>query len=325
MDMTIDQFIKQGGLGKPARSLPVKSRKNSAPPIIVSGTRELSPADLDKLNQPKGKDYQTIKELRPQHHRIARLIAKGEKISVVRAVTGYSSSHISLLLQSPSFKELVDFYKSRVSAQFDIVVERLQALTGAGTEELLARLEEDPDMFSNAELIKLTEGMLDRTGHGKTSTVNVNQATLDITRIMELKAAVNLKERGKVIELSPDKETEMGQTSGGHSAGQITGSPKQDGRGIEKAGLSVREQDREVLEADVSEPGNNLGTVVPIRGRERSRVLSNRPLRDNSPQPSDTVRVQEDTVSGSISSDERPVCAGTEKDISTSSDNIDGL
>lgn len=126
--------------------------------------RELTAADI--AAGPQRQDaVQTpvIKRLRTQHHHLARLIAEGRKEIEVSALTGYSQSRISILKNDPAFAELIEHYKQEAAVAYVNVHERLAALGIASLDELQARLEEDPDKFSNKELRELAAMLFDRS------------------------------------------------------------------------------------------------------------------------------------------------------------------
>lgn len=113
-------------------------------------------------------------KIRSRHHLIAQLLATGMKAAEVSRRTGYSPSRISILQNDPTFKELLEAYKGHhENVAFD-VRERLRQLSLDTIDVLQQRIDEDPDQFSSEELFQMAELSLDRTGVGKSSTVQHN-------------------------------------------------------------------------------------------------------------------------------------------------------
>jgi hypothetical protein len=102
---------------------------------------------------------------------IAQLLAIGMKPKDVALKTGYSVSRISILQLDPAFKELLANYTAEQDNLTVDIKERLRHLSMDSIDVIQARFDDDPTQFSNKELFDLAELTLDRTGHGKTATV----------------------------------------------------------------------------------------------------------------------------------------------------------
>src|SRR5262245_34162476 len=74
--------------------------------------RELTQSDLTLLDQPRGVFSRPISKLRDSHHALARALAAGMKPGEASLITGYSLSRISVLQADPTFRELLEFYRS---------------------------------------------------------------------------------------------------------------------------------------------------------------------------------------------------------------------
>jgi hypothetical protein len=141
--------------------------------------RELDEADLALVtDQEAGIKPEQVKHLLQSHHTIARLLAKGERPQNVSLICGIGISRISILKGDPAFAELLEYYidmegEANKAATVDLA-QRLALLGEDSVEALHDRLRDNPDQFSNKELTSLAEVVLDRTGFGKTSTVNSN-------------------------------------------------------------------------------------------------------------------------------------------------------
>lgn len=134
-------------------------------PIFMAFQRELTRSDLDLvLNPPeKGIVASPIAKLRNSHHMLARLLAEGRKNGECALMTGYSPSRISILQNDPAFQDLLAYYKANTEAKYLDVHERLATLGLATLDELQERLEENPDSFSNKDMLALAEFALDRS------------------------------------------------------------------------------------------------------------------------------------------------------------------
>ena len=166
MDKLIDEVLS---------APPARGRRQSAGPQAMI-VRDLTEEDVRKLWGMKDGDLSSEppprQKLKHAHHNLARLLASGVPHMECHYQTGYNISTISILLNDPSFKDLVEYYKSQVNEQFLNVHERLASLSMDVVTELQDRLENEPDEFTNSELKGLLETTLDRTGHGPTSSVN---------------------------------------------------------------------------------------------------------------------------------------------------------
>lgn len=138
-----------------------------------------------------------ILKLRTTHHELARLLACGFKDVDISRVTGYSQSRISILKRDPMFSQLVDEYMARRDEFAVDFSARLRQISATSLEMLQERMEDEPKAFTPRDLRQLAEMALDRTGHGKTMTVNnvnVTKQTLD-----EIKASIEKAHKGRVI------------------------------------------------------------------------------------------------------------------------------
>ena len=154
---------------------PLRSR----PSLELEVTRELAETELGVYHQ----SYKqpgvpvTLKKLRDTHHTLARALASGMTTVEASAFTGRSKTSIGLLLKDPTFIELVASYRSTQSAMEADFHAKLRAVGLDAIDELQDRLDEDPDKFSQKELMDLVQLTADRTGHGphtKSTQLNVN-------------------------------------------------------------------------------------------------------------------------------------------------------
>jgi hypothetical protein len=139
--------------------------RRPAPAPVLGYVRELNAGDIHLLLNPppQGLKSTPLVKLRHQHHMLARLLAEGRKPQEVMAITGYSGSRISILQNDPAFKELVAYYQSNTQEVYLDMHSRLATLGEATIEELRERLEDNPEGFSQKELMALAELTLDRS------------------------------------------------------------------------------------------------------------------------------------------------------------------
>jgi len=162
--------------------------------------RELSEADALLIQSgacPATKPT-AIQEVRDRHHWIAKLVADGISDIEISAIVGMSPGRVGVLRNDPAFIELVSHYTEVRTALGIDITQRLSYLSGAVTQEMARRLEESPEEISNKDLIKLGEVVLDRSGHGASSTVHV-KTTDTVAFLKELRAKSEAEKSKTVI------------------------------------------------------------------------------------------------------------------------------
>lgn len=165
--------------------------------VSTTRGRDLTLADMSKAADGAG----PVKRLRERHHALARAVAEGLKTDKQIAIeSGYTSATLSRLRTDPAFCELVDFYARGFEAIQRDALERLKELSLDAMGEISDRLEEDPESFSNGQLMELTKLTTDRTGFGPSSSSEVN---VNVGFAKRLSAAAD---RAKIIDVTPEKE-----------------------------------------------------------------------------------------------------------------------
>jgi hypothetical protein len=167
--------------------------------------RDLVPADLAALRPEAGRaDLSTPQQFRDTHHRIARLVASGLRLTEVAERTGFSYGRVTMLSKSPAFQSLVDFYREKVAeafvqAELDFHADATRVRTKAlrHVEEHFDRADEADEIVPLRLALATVEATADRTGYGKQSTkFNVNtdfakaleQAYVAQARVIESRA-----------------------------------------------------------------------------------------------------------------------------------------
>jgi hypothetical protein len=181
VDLDIDALVDAA-----VASLPRTPKGRVVPPGFL---REIGEEDLPALRTGRRENAQRrpLQKVRHTHHLAARCLAEGKSVVETSFITGYTPTRISDLKSDPTFQELMAHYKGEVDAKWLNVQERLATLSMAVTEEMQERLENLPESFSNEELRRWAETLLDRSGQGKTSTVRVESRELRISLIEQIK------------------------------------------------------------------------------------------------------------------------------------------
>lgn len=191
------------------------SRGQKPRPLAVVVRRELTEVDVKTLWDlpPGGLEAETrpLVRLRYQHHYLARLLAEGRPDAECHLCTGYSISRISILKNDPAFRELITYYQSQVEEVYINVHQRLAAVGLNSIEELMDRLDNDPDRFTNRELMELSELGLDRSGYGPQSKVHhTSEAVLTSDVLARLKDELAKRSLGTVRALPQSGERPSG-------------------------------------------------------------------------------------------------------------------
>lgn len=191
-----------GDLGLEITTAAAEGRK--AAPLALAFVREISRGDLALLaSVPKAAGQAVIKKLTERHHALARALAGGMRPTEAAISIGYDVSRVSVLKSCPAFADLVEFYREQVSAEYVGFHSRMASLGHDAAATIQDRLEDDPDDFTNDELLKLATSMADRTGYGPSRTekvdVNVNLGErLQSARLRAKEAAM-----AQIIDVTP--------------------------------------------------------------------------------------------------------------------------
>ncbi len=131
-------------------------------PVTVEVVRELGAADIPLLLDPPpvAAEGPRIVQIRNSHHNLAQLLSKGLDHGTVSLMTGYSMSHISILMGDPSFQALYEHYLGVKEQVFVDVLERMKIVGLNSLDELQDRLEHEPHKFSNREMMEMAEMLL---------------------------------------------------------------------------------------------------------------------------------------------------------------------
>ena len=150
-------------------------------PLEAEYVRDITEADLAIMAvKPLGSMSPALKRITDRHHSLARLLASGVSEGEAAMITGYDVSRVSILKNSPAFQELLALYQSEVKREFVTTLEHMAGIARDAALILRERMEENPDRFTNSELVKMNIDMADRTTEPP--------GTVDLPEIIELTA-----------------------------------------------------------------------------------------------------------------------------------------
>lgn len=172
--------------------------------VAVSRVRSLVPEDLKFLAQEKGSIAPPLQRLKDRHHSLARAIASGMSHSLAAAQVGILPTSLSILLRDPSFKELLEFYRSEQDAIFRNSQEAMVGVKMAALDEVKRRLDDDEmaSKMSMDVLLETIKTVADRTGDGPASKTTNVQVNVDFGARLEA-ARKRVAER-KLIDVTPE-------------------------------------------------------------------------------------------------------------------------
>jgi hypothetical protein len=183
-------------------------------PRIITCTIEgiLEPDDLAALADgslvgeagPKEvEDPSNLKRIRERHHSLARLVASGMSQDLVASICNYTPSYVSILLNNPAMKELVEHYRIINGNSSTVIAERLRTVGLKALETLNDKLDNE-EITDTHELAAVAKLGLDRAGHGPTSTTHTVSEThlIDHARIAELNERARAGSREFIVPVS---------------------------------------------------------------------------------------------------------------------------
>lgn len=160
---------------------PFRVKGRAAVPLVASVVRSIGEADLSALTVEKGSKAPALKRLAERHHALARCLASGMSQGDAAVTCGYSSSRVSILLDDPTFQNLLAFYREDTQRAYLDLHQRLAGIASDAAELLSDQLETDlatepgERKVSIGQLVEIVKTGADRTGHGPQSTqLNVN-------------------------------------------------------------------------------------------------------------------------------------------------------
>lgn len=150
-------------------------------PIYVTEIAELTRDDLGRII-PNHTPVGNPARIRESHHMVARLAATGMAHGEIARRTGYSNTRVSLLLNAPATKDLVEIYRNKVTERFlesvDSYMEQMFSNMTRAERHIadhLDDLDEVGELLPVKTALSISRDAADRLGYGKHSTqTNVN-------------------------------------------------------------------------------------------------------------------------------------------------------
>jgi len=141
----------------------MKRAGRPAKPLTAEIVRPLNEADRElALTVERHSKPPELKRITDRHHALARLLASGTPEGEAAIILNYDVSRISILKHSPAFQELLQLYRSEVDREFATTLDHMSGMTRDALVELRERLEDEPEKFSNRELLSIVTDMVDR-------------------------------------------------------------------------------------------------------------------------------------------------------------------
>jgi hypothetical protein len=144
-----------------------------------------------------------LERLRDPHHRLARLIAAGLKLTIAAERAGFSYSRAHLLTKDPTFMELVAHYRTKIDAAWereqDQIQEQSMRIISKANTQLEIKLDiadETGELLTVRDYVAITSDRMDRFGYGKRQT-NTN---INVDFAVNLERARARKDRPTLIE-----------------------------------------------------------------------------------------------------------------------------
>lgn len=164
--------------------------------------RPLVRADLAMLAEKRDTKASTLKKLTDRHHRLARLLAEGEKPGAAALRCGYTPSRVSILQADPTFQELVEFYRQEVHEVYIDGHEMMASVRNMALQIIADRMEEEPEKVKLAEALEVVKTTADRSGMGPSTKQEVNVNVNLASRLEEARKRV----RERMIDVTPERK-----------------------------------------------------------------------------------------------------------------------
>lgn len=209
--------------------MPLHRGKIAREPTVIEA-RALTRDDLALIPAAREESVNRVAKLRDPHHRLARFLAAGLRMGDAAEKAGYSYNRAATLVRDPSFKELIEKYRDKVTAAFvesadtyhDLLFSNMVKAERMLSEKLEAA-DEEGELLPTRDLIAISRDAADRTGYGKRQmNLNVN---MDFAAKLEATIARSRQIEGRAAPLAPqspgsDREPATASDSGASSSAQ---------------------------------------------------------------------------------------------------------
>lgn len=140
------------------------TRGRKSKPLDIATIRDLTAQEVSQLpDLAPLVAYPSIKlpsDLKHSHHQLARLLALGKEIVDVSYITGYSCGYIQEIRKGRDFAELETYYSTQREQMFIDTLERMKVAGICSLDKLMAKLEDEGEVWSKRELMDMTELLL---------------------------------------------------------------------------------------------------------------------------------------------------------------------
>ena len=186
---------------EPSPRIPPADRPRPANPSPVPGTLITQPKR--SAGRPPGK---LAIETRFRHHQAAKMMAEGMGPTEIAAAIGVSNARIHQLKADPAMKELVAFYAGKLGETWDAMHKRLATLGGMAVDELMDKLEADPDSFTKKDLLDIANMALERSGMAPApkGSASVQVGAVGINIQIAFKSPEPAESPPPMIDITPD-------------------------------------------------------------------------------------------------------------------------
>lgn len=182
----------------------------------IESVRPLTREDLACLVEKR--PVQVAQKLRDHHHRVARLVAAGLRMTEIVERSGVSYNRITQLKATPAFQELVAVYRGKVDEAFvremDIMAETAisnMRKAEAMIADHLEIAEESGELLPLRVLETITSSRMDRFGYGKHNT----QTNVNVDFAAQLEGAIARSGKATVIEATVNPPAPVAQSPRG--------------------------------------------------------------------------------------------------------------
>lgn len=139
---------------------------------------------------------------RETHHAVARMFASGATISKVSRDTGYTRRRLHILLQDPSFQDLIAEYAKSLGDKIEEVQDQFAEMAvsnllraEAQLQEKLDQSDEEGELLPTRDLLAIVKDRADRFGYSAKRVIQH-----DVSFANRLDRAIEASNKAKVIE-----------------------------------------------------------------------------------------------------------------------------
>ena len=159
-----------------------------------------------------------IERFRFAHHTVAMLFAAGMTVQEVMRRTGFTQRRLSLLLDDPTFQELIEHYRKphmdRLEAKIESHFEEMESVFASALRHTRQHFEDADEVGENVPLahaMKVVSDIGDRIGFSK----HTIKTTVNVDFAQALDRAIERSGKGPQLKLIEGQMTPIGLPSTG--------------------------------------------------------------------------------------------------------------